>query len=327
MKRRDMLKVSAGSAISAALGLLVTPATAQPIQKTVKIVAAFPAGGSADAVARLLALHLQGVYASMIIVDNRAGAGGRIGTAYVRNAEPDGTTLLVSSSTPVTLYPHIYKKLPYGSADLIPVAQAASMVYAFAVGPGVPSSVKTLSDFVTWVKLDPANLKYGSGGAGSGPHFVGVQLGKVLGLPLEHVPFQGSAPLNQALMGGHIPLSVDLLPGVLPSVTAGRMRLLATTGAQRSVAGVPTMVESGYPKFIVEDFYGLFAPPRTPADVVNKLAAATQTAVQSPKMGEAFKTLGFVPEFKAPQEFGMVVKAENERWGPLVKASGFTSEE
>jgi tripartite-type tricarboxylate transporter receptor subunit TctC len=87
------------------------------------------------------------------------------------------------------------------------------------------------------------------------------------------------------------------------------------------------MVESGYPKIIVEDFYGLFAPPRTPADVVNKLAAATQTAVQSPKMGEAFKTLGFVPEFKAPQEFGMVVKAENERWGPLVKASGFTSEE
>lgn len=327
MKRRDMLKVSAGSAISASLGLLATPATAQPMQKTVKIVAAFPAGGSADAVARLLALHLQGVYASMIIVDNRAGAGGRIGTTYVRNAEPDGTTLLVSSSTPVTLYPHIYKKLTYGPTDLIPVAQAASMVYAFAVGPAVPPSVKTLSDFVTWVKLDPANLKYGSGGAGSGPHFVGVQLGKALGLSLEHVPFQGSAPLNQALMGGHIPLSVDLLPGVLPSVAAGRMRLLGTTGAQRSVAGVPTMIESGYPKFIVEDFYALFAPSRTPVEIVNRLAAATQVAVQNQKMAESLTTLGFVPSFKSQPELAMAVKAEFDRWGPLVKSSGFASEE
>jgi tripartite-type tricarboxylate transporter receptor subunit TctC len=162
---------------------------------------------------------------------------------------------------------------------------------------------------------------------GSGPHFVGVQLGKVLGVPLEHVPFQGTTPLNQALMGGHIPLSVDLLPGLLPNVQGGRMRLLATTGEKRSVEGVPTMIESGYPNFIVQDFFALYAPQKTPADVVGKLAAATQTAVQNPKMVESLKALGVVPDFKSPQVLAALVKAEYERWVPLVSASGFTSEE
>lgn len=327
MNRRDVLKVAAGSSISAGLGFMATPTTSQPLQKPVKLVAAFPAGGSADAVARLIALHLQSVYASTVIVENRAGAGGRIGTAFVRNAEPDGTTFLVSTSTPITLYPHIYTKLPYAATDLIPVAKAASTEYGFSVGAGVPSSVKTIDDFAKWVKLDPGNVKFGSGGAGSGPHFVGVQLGKVLGLALEHVPFQGSAPLNQALMGGHIPLSVDILPGVLPSVMSGRMRLLATTGERRSVSGVPTMIESGYPKFVFEDFYGVFAPQKTSPDVVNKLGAAIQGAVQNPKVVEGLKALGLTPAYASSQAFAPEVKAVYERWGPLVKASGFSSEE
>ncbi|MGJ7609059.1 Bug family tripartite tricarboxylate transporter substrate binding protein [Variovorax sp. LT1R20] len=327
MNRRDVLKVAAGSSVSSGLGLLAAPGAAQPLQKPVKLVAAFPAGGSADAVARLIALHLQGAYASTVLVENRAGAGGRIGTTFVRNAAPDGATFLVSTATPITLYPHIYKKLPYAVTDLIPVAKAASTEYGFSVGPGVPSSVKTMNDFAKWVKLDPGNVKFGSGGAGSGPHFVGMQLGKVLGLALEHVPFQGTAPLNQAVMGGHIPLSVDILPGVMPSVASGRMRLLATSGAQRSVSGVPTMVESGYPKFVFEDFYGVFAPQKTLPDVVSKLGAAINGAVQNPKVIEGLKTLGLTPAYASPQTFALEVKSEYERWGPLVKASGFTSEE
>ncbi len=272
-------------------------------------------------------MYLQDSYASTVIVENRVGAGGRIGTASVRNAAPDGTTLLVSAGSPITLYPHIYKKLPYGTQDFAPVARVASMAFGLAVGPAAPPSVVSLNDYRNWVKLDPVNARFGTGAAGSAAHFVGIQLAKLLDLPLEHIPFNGTAPLNQALMGGHLPLSIDALPGILPSVQGGRMRLLVTTGAQRSVPGVATVSESGFPKFIVEDFFGVFAPQRTSIEIINKAASLIQAALQSPRSIESLKTLSLVPAFKPAQAFALEVAAQHDGWGPAVKASGFSAEE
>jgi tripartite-type tricarboxylate transporter receptor subunit TctC len=205
----------------------------------------------------------------------------------------------------------------------------ASVTFAFSVSSAVPASVKTVADYVAWAKANPKEANFGSPAAGATPHFVGTMLGKAAGVQLNHIPFKGGAPLVSDLLGGQIQAGVNVLPEVLPHAQSGKLRILAVSGAKRSrfLPNVPTFAESGFKDVAAEEYFAVFAPAKTPADVVAKLNAAIQQALKAKPMVEGLEKLSFEVEGQSPAEFGKIVKAEWDRWGPVVKASGFSSEE
>ncbi|HEY6134309.1 MAG TPA: Bug family tripartite tricarboxylate transporter substrate binding protein, partial [Rubrivivax sp.] len=290
----------------------------------------FPPGGAADAVARLLADQLRGSYAPTVIVDNKAGAGGRIGAQAVKTGDADGTQFLLTPASILTIYPHVYKKLGYDSlADFTPVSSVAVVTFAFSVSSAVPASVKTVADYVAWAKANPKEANYGSAAAGATPHFVGTMLGRAAGVPLNHIPFKGGAPLVSDLLGGQIQAGVNVLPEVLPHAQSGKLRILAVSGAKRSrfLPGVPTFAESGFKDVAADEYFGVFVPAKTPHEVVAKLNAAIQKALKTKPLVDGLEKLSFEVEGQSAAEFGQIVKVELERWGPVVKASGFSSDD
>lgn len=326
LNRRHLIATAALAAAS-----FVPLAHAQTaIDKTARIVVGFPAGGAADAVARLLADQLRGNYAPTVIVDNKAGAGGRIGAQAVKAGDADGSQFLLTPASILTIYPHVYKKLGYDSlADFTPVSSVAAVTFAFSVSSAVPANVKTVADYVAWVKANPKDANYGSAAAGATPHFVGTMLGRAAGLPLNHIPFKGGAPLVSDLLGGQIQAGVNVLPEVLPHAQSGKLRILAVSGAKRSrfLPNVPTFAESGFKDVEASEYFGVFVPAKTPPDVAAKLNAAIQKALKAKPTIDGLEKLSFEVEGQSPAEFDKIVKSELHRWGPVVKASGFSSEE
>jgi len=317
--------------LAAALAAMAVPAQAQTvIDKPLKIVVGFPAGGAADSVARLLADQLRGSYAPSTLVDNKAGAGGRLGAQAVKAGDADGSTLLVTPASILTIYPHVYKKLGYDTlADFTPVSSAAKVTFAFSVSAGVPASVKTLADYVAWARANPKDANFGSAAAGATPHFVGTMLGRAAGLALNHVPYKGGAPLVSDLLGGQIQAGVNVLPEVLQHAAAGKIRILAVSGARRSrfLPAVPTFAEAGFKDVEAEEYFAVFVPARTPAPIVARLNAAVRAALQAKPVVAGLEKMSFDVEGESPAEFAAIVKKELERWGPIVKASGFSSED
>ena len=319
------------SLLVAALATLAVHAQAQTvIDKPLKIVVGFPAGGAADSVARLLADQLRGTYAPSTVVDNKAGAGGRLGAQAVKAADADGSTLLVTPASILTIYPHVYKKLGYDTlTDFAPVSSVAKVTFAFSVSSGVPASVKTLADYVAWAKANPKDANFGSPAAGATPHFVGTMLGRAAGLTLNHVPYKGGAPLVSDLLGGQIQAGVNVLPEVLQHAGSGKIRILAVSGAKRSrfLPAVPTFAEAGFKDVEAEEYFAVFVPAKTPAPIVAKLNAAVRAALQAKPVVAGLEKLSFDVEGESSSEFSAIVKKELERWGPIVKASGFSSED
>lgn len=318
-------------ALSAALFAACPLAMAQPvIHKTLKIVVGFPPGGAADSVARLLAEQLQGSYAPVVIIDNRPGAGGRLGAQIVKAGESDGSQILLTPASILTIYPHVYKKLAYNAmADFTPVGSVAKVTFALSVSSAVPASVKNVADYVAWAKANPKDANFGSAAAGATPHFVGTMLGRAAGVPLNHVPFKGGAPLVTDLLGGQIQSGVNVLPEVLQHAQSGKLRILAVSGNKRSqfLPNVPTFAESGFKDVEADEYFAVFAPAKTPSDVVLKLNAAINTALKSPRMLAGLEKLSFDAGGESAAEFATIVKNEFGRWGPIVKASSFSSEE
>lgn len=320
-------------AATAALACLAVAPLAQAqttIDKPARIVVGFPAGGAVDAVARLLADQLRGSYAPTVIVDNKAGAGGRIGAQAVKAGDADGSQFLLTPASILTIYPHVYKKLGYDSlADFAPVSSVAVVTFAFNVSSAVPASVKTVADYVAWAKANPKDANFGSAAAGATPHFVGTMLGRAAGVSLNHIPFKGGAPLVSDLLGGQIQAGVNVLPEVLPHAQSGKLRVLAVSGAKRSryLPNVPTFAESGFKDVAADEYFAVFVPARTPADVVARLNAAIQKALKAKPLIEGLEKLSFEVEGQSPAEFGKIVRSEFDRWGPIVKASGFSSED
>ena len=298
--------------------------------KPIKIVVGFPPGGSADTLARVLAQQLSGI-APSVIVDNKPGAGGRIAVESVKNSEADGATLLLTPASMMAVYPHIYKKLPYDPvSDFAPVGRVAAAPYVIAVGPMVPADVKTLADFVKWGKANPAKASYGSSGAGSIPHFTGVALGKRLDLDWTHIAYKGAAPAMNDLLGGQVASNVSVMSNALPHILAGKLRALAISAPQRSSAlpNVPTFIESGAKEETAVEWFGLFAPVKTPSDVVLKLNLAVNNAVRSKQFSETLAKAAFEsisPD--TPATFAASLKSEVVRWGQVVRVSGFTPED
>jgi tripartite-type tricarboxylate transporter receptor subunit TctC len=295
---------------------------------TARVLCGFPAGGTTDAVSRRVADKLRGTFAKTALVENKPGAGGRLAVEELKRSAPDGSTMLLTPAAMITLYPHIYTKLPYGIEDVTPVCTAGQIGFGFGVGPGVPDSVKNLKDFLAWAKANPAAANYGSPGAGSPPHFIGALLAKESGIDLRHVPYRGSAPGIQDLLGGQVPAFTSPIGDYLPHLKAGKLRLLATSGAARSrfAPDVPTYTEQGFKALEMSEWYGFFLPGKAAPDVTQRLAAAIKAAVSAPDVVEAFAQLGVEAGANTPAELAQAVRSEYQAWAPVVKRVGFTPE-
>ena len=325
--RRAFVKQAAGLA---ALGAALWPAIvrAQSLDLA-KILCGFPPGGTSDAMSRRLADKLRGNYANNVVVENKPGAGGQIAVTTLKDSPADGSVMLLTPSSMLSVYPYVYKSLPYRpETDVQPVSIACWFDHAFGVGPAVPESVKTLKDFIAWAKANPAKANYGSPGAGSMPHLVGGFLSKLSGVELKHVPYRGSAPGIQDLLGGQISAMSSPVGDYLPYIKTGKLRVLAISGEKRSsfLPDVPTYTQQGYPTIKVREWYGVFLPGKASPDVVRRAAAYLQPALNHPDMAGSLAAFGMEVASSTPQGLADLLQADTEQWARIVKQIGFTPE-
>lgn len=325
--RRRLLATAA--AVFAAAGLPL-PAAAQARLKLATITTGFAAGGSSDVTARLLADHLRGRYADVVIVESKVGASGRLALEHVKGGPADGSSLLVSPSGMFVLFPHIYKSLRYDALnDFTPVTPLAKFPFVLAISTLVPTGVRTLDEFIAWCKANPQQASFGSPGAGTSAHFSGIMLGRRAAFEYTHAAYRGMAPLVQDLMGGQIASGVLTPADALPLMGTGKLRLLATTGAARSrfMPGVPTYTELGYPDILIEESYSLYAPAAVSPDVVAQLATLAQQMLALPDTQARYAQMGLETAGSSPAQFKTGLKALHERWGGIVRSSGFTPQD
>jgi tripartite-type tricarboxylate transporter receptor subunit TctC len=298
-------------------------------KRLLRLIVGFPAGGGTDIIARLLADRVRVPFASSVIVENKPGAAARVSVDFVKNAEPDGGTLLFTPDFPITVYPHSFRSLSYDPLrDLVPVAPGARSMLCYNIGPAVPANVTTLAGFVQWARDNPGNASYATTAAGGTPHFVGMMFATAAGLAMTPVHYRGGAPALQDLLGGHVPASVNPISEAMPHAKTGALRMLAVTGSNRSrfLPDVPTMREQGF-DVVVNSWLGAFAPARTPTETVRVLGAAINEVARSPDYAESLAKFGNEPALQTPDEFAATVRADIARWGPVVKASGFVATE
>ena len=291
----------------------------------------FPAGGAADITARRVAEKVAGsAWAkNAALVENRAGAGGRIAMDALKTAAPDGATLVLTPYSTTSIYPHVYRKLSYDPvADFVPVSMAALMHHGLAVGPMVPASVTDVKGFVAWANANPDKANYASPAAGSTPHFLGALLGLRENIELKHIPYRGSVPGVTDVVGGQIAAMFTPTGDFLPQHRAGKMRVLATSGKTRLpfATDIATFAEQGYGEFTTEEWFGFYAPKGTPAAVVNAANAAIQAALKDRSVIDGLAVVGLLAQGSSPDEMARSQRAEFERWGPLVKRIGFTAD-
>lgn len=298
------------------------PASAQ--EKTLKFVLGYPPGASSDVLTRLLAQKMGALLGMPTIVENKTGAGGMVGTEAVKNAAPDGTTLLMTPLAPMVAFPHSHGALvrydPF--KDFAPVAHLTDFQIALVVNAEVP--VKTVAEYVALVKKDPKAGDYASAAAGSLPHYVGVMFARATGLQMTHIPYRGTAPAEQALAGGEVKAAVFVLSDALTLAHNGKGRLLAVAGAKRSPMApeVPTFKELGF-DIEASAWYALFAPAGTPKDLIERYSKAAIEAIKSPEVSRRLEQIGLEPTGYGSAELARILRADYDKWGPVIKASGF----
>lgn len=314
---------------AAALSPLAGPSRAEGLLESARILTGFPPGGTLDVVARRVADKLRGGYAKVVLVENKPGAGGRLAVDELRRSAADGSTLLITPAAMLTLYPHLYPRLPYGLQDVAPVCSATSVVFGLGVGPGVPDSVTTLKQFLAWAKANPDKAAYGSPGAGSPPHYVGALLEKESGVALTHVPYRGTVPGVQDLLGGQVASFSGPIGDYLPHVKTGKLRVLATSGPKRSrfLPEVPTYTELGFKALEQVEWYGFFLPGKATPELAQRAAAAIRAALSAPEIPDALAQFGLELALGTPAELAKAMKAEHEAWAPIVKRVGFVPEQ
>lgn len=318
-----MLKLTRRTALASALAL-AAPAKAD--DRPLRIVLGYPAGASADTISRLVAEKMRVSLDRPVVVENKPGAAGIVANLAVKTATPDGNTLLMTPLANMVAYPHSYAKLDYDPfKDYVPVAQVAAFQIAFGVGPNVPA--KTLAEYVALAKQGGTYANFASAAVGSLPHFFGLLFAKIAGLELTHVPYKGTAQVLQALLASEIPAAVVPIADLGTLVQSGKGRILATAGAKRSpqYPDVPTFKESGY-DIEGSAWYALFAPAGTPKDIVDKLAAAAIDAVRQPDLKQKIEPLGLEATGYGPAQLAKIMKDDDAKWGPVIRASGFKAD-
>ena len=313
-------------AIAAVLSIgIVTPAGAQGAYPTkpVRLVVPFPPGGTTDILARAVAQKLSETWGQQVIVDNRPGAGGNIGSELVAKSAPDGYTLLMGTVGTHAINPSLYAKMPYDHVkDFTPVILVAGVPNVLVVNPSLP--VKSVSELIAYGKANPNKLNFASSGNGTSIHLSGELFRTMTGVQMTHVPYKGSSPALTDLIAGQVQLMFDNLPSSLQFIKAGKLRALAVTSAERSAAlpDVPTLAESGLPGFEASSWFGVLAPAGTPNDIIVKLNTAIAGWLATADAKEKLSAQGAIAAGGAPDAFVRHIAAESNKWAKVVKASG-----
>jgi tripartite-type tricarboxylate transporter receptor subunit TctC len=301
------------------------PASAADVypSKTVRVVVPFAAGGSTDILARNIAQRLNETWKHPVIVDNRAGGGGIVGSDLVAKAPPDGYTLLVGTVTTHAVSASLYRKLPFDPArDFAPITEFASIPQLLSVHPSIP--VRSVKDLVALAKVRPGQFNYGTAGAGSASHMAMALFESMAKVKMVHVPYKGSGPALVDLLGGHLDLMFDVIMTSLPHIQTGKLRTLGISGLKRSpvTPDVPTIAESGYPGYEAIVWFGFFAPSGTPPEVIRKVNEDTARALQNPKMREVLAAQGLDVVASSPADFTVRVASEIAKWRKVIQEAG-----
>lgn len=312
--------------LCAVLGALSAHAQTYPV-RPVRLVVAFPPGASPnDIIARLLARPLGESLGQQFIVDNRAGAGGTIGTDVVTKANPDGYTLLLTSTT-LTTSPNLYRQLPYDvGRDLQGITLVAGAPMIVFVHPSVPAN--TAKEFIAWARTRPGQVLFSSGGNGTVPHFAGEMLNSLAGLKMNHVGYKGGAPASAALLAGEVSVYIDTPTAMLQFAKAGKVKPLAVTDKNRIALypDLPTLDESGAPGYEMRVWYGTFAPAKTPKPIVARLHEETAKALKTEEVRSRLGLLGTEPIGSGPDIFQPLVRSELQKWAKVAKDAGIRPE-
>jgi tripartite-type tricarboxylate transporter receptor subunit TctC len=294
--------------------------------RPVRLVVPFPAGGPADALGRVLADQWSKLWGQPVIIENRGGAGGNLGAEVVARSAPDGYTLLLNASSHI-INASLYEKLPYDPIkDFTPVSEVASYMLVLVVHPSVPAA--SVKEFVAFAKAKQggkeAGLSVANAGLGTPTHLAAVLFAQAADVNLIHVPYRGAAPASSDLIAGQVPAMFNNPVNAVPQVRSGNLRALAATGSKRLslLPDIPTIAESGYPGFETRTWYGLFGPAGMPADIVRKLHADLETALQIPEIANNLNAQGWDITASPPERFSVVLQAEFDRWSAVVKRAG-----
>ena len=290
--------------------------------RPVRLVVPFVGGGATDLTARLIAERLTPMLGQPVVVDNRPGAGGNLGADIVAKSDPDGHTLLMCTIGTASINQFLYSRMPFRPEDLAAVALVNLVANAIVVNPNVPA--RNFAEFVAYAKQNPGRLNYGTPGNGTSGHMSGEYLKVRAGIDITHVPYRGTGAVIPDLLSGTLQVAVDNIPAYIPHIREGRMRLLAVTSRERwfSFPETPTVIESGIPRFEAVAWFGLQAPARMPAPILQRYAEAVRDISRDPTVIARQREIGAEPNFLGPNEFEAFIRAENEKWREVVRVSG-----
>lgn len=323
-RRQTLRRAATLAALATAVLLPVTTATAQNEGPPARILVGFSAGGSFDTVARLLAERLRTELKRPVMVENRPGAGGRLAVDAMKTGPRDGSVVMLGPDALTALYPFTLSRIGYDpKKDLLPIGTVSEFPFALAVS--AQSRQTTLADYVRWAKANPNQANYGVPARGAPHHFFGITLGQAIGVDLQDVPFQGSAPMLVGVLGEQVSAGIDVLGSVLEHHRGGKLRLLAISSPQRmpQTPDVPTFSELGHKAITGMGFNALYAPAGTPAPAVAEWSQALTRVLAQPKVREQLQTMGMLPVGKGPEELVARQSEAAARWEPVIRASGF----
>ena len=319
-KRSILMGIAGGTA---ALSGLSREAAAQAYPtKPIRIVVPYTAGGPTDALARIVGQKLGERFGQNVVIENKPGASGMIGADVVAAAPPDGHTILINASLHV-ITPSLYEKMTHDPLnDFTPITDVGSVPLILVVNKDVPA--QSVNELLALAKASPGKLTFASSGIGASSHLAGEMLKTMTGTSLSHVPYRGSAPALNDIIGGHVSMMIDTSPASLPHVQSGSLRVLGVSTAERipALPDVPTIAEAGVPGFEITSWYGVWSPKGTPKEIVGRLYAEISAMFKEPDLRERFAKLGATPGGRTPEEFEAFCRSERERWAAVVKASG-----